>query len=191
MDQERIARAAAELGTCLKESFLADPEAVAGFAGEVVAAFHRNGRLFLAGSGPLAAVAELVADRFLHRLAFERPQLPVLALGGGGALLQSLGRYGMQQQAAARQLRMLAGSDDILLVLGDGGRDEGLAELLQAARQLGCRSVLLGPLREEPGEELADRRIAVVSESPARCAEAALFFGQLLCELVEAELFGI
>jgi D-sedoheptulose 7-phosphate isomerase len=191
MDQEKIARAVAELGTCLEESFLNDLEAIAGFAGQVVAAFHRSSRLFLAGSGPLATVAELVADRFLHRLAFERPQLPVFALGGDGTLLQSLGRYGMQRQAAARQLRMLAGSDDILLFLSDGSRDEGMPDLLQAARQVGCSIVFLGPLREEPGDELVDRWFAVSSESPARCAEAALFFGQLLCELVEAELFGI
>lgn len=191
MDQEKIARAVAELGTCLEESFLSDPGAVSGFAGQVVAAFHNNGRLFIAGSGSLATVAELIADRFLHRLAFERPQLPVFALGGGGALLQSLGRYGMQGQAAARQLRMLASGDDILLVLRDGSRDEGLAELLQAARQVGCSIVFLGPLREEPGDELIDRWFAVTCESPARCAEVALFFGQLLCELVEAELFGI
>jgi D-sedoheptulose 7-phosphate isomerase len=191
MEQEKIAQAIAELGTCLEESFLADPEAVARFAGQIVAAFHRNGRLFLAGSGPLAAVAALIADRFLHRLAFERPQLPAFALGGGTPLLQSLGREGLQRQAGARQLRMLAANEDILLIFTDGSRDEGISELLQTGRQLGCTIVTVGPPREVPGEDLVDRRFGISCESPARLAEVALFFGQLLCELVEAELFGI
>ena len=191
MTQEKIARAITELGTCLDESFLNQAEAVVDFAGQVVAAFHHNGRLFVAGSGPLVTVAELIADRFLHRLSFERPQLPAFALGTGSALLQSLGRDRLPRQAEARQLRVLAGSDDILLVLGDDSRDEGLTELLQAARQLGCAVAVVGPTRDEGGDDLANSRFVVNSDSPARLAEAALFFGQLLCELVEAELFGI
>ena len=191
MDQEKIARAVADLAKCLDESFLAAPEPLADFVGEVVATFHRNGRLYLAGSGPLAAVAELVADRFLHRLAFERPQLPVLALGGNTILQQSLARDGLQRQATARQLRLFAASGDILLLFVDGQRDESLAEVLQTARQAGCRTVVVGPPRGEGGDDLVDQRFTLASESPARLAEAALFFGQLLCELVEAELFGI
>ena len=191
MTQEKIARAVAELGTCLDESFLNHAEAIVDFAGQVVAAFHRNGRLFVAGSGPLVAVAELIADRFLHRLGFERPQLPAFALGTGTTLLQSLARDRVPRQAESRQLRVLAGSDDILLVIGDDSRDEGLPELLQAARQLGCVVAVLGPDRDQSGDNPADRRFVVNSDSPARLAEAALFFGQLLCELVEAELFGI
>lgn len=191
MEQEKIARAVAELGKCLEESILADPAPLTVFAGEVVAAFHRNNRLYLAGSGPLAAVAELVADRFLHRLAFERPQLPVLALAGSTTLQLSLARDGLQRQAAARQLRLFAAADDILLLFTDGQRDESLSEVLQAARQAGCRTVVVGPPRGEGGDDLVDHRFSLASDSPARLAEAALFFGQLLCELVEAELFGI
>jgi len=191
MDQEKIDRTIAELGDCLKESFLTNPAAVVDLAQRIVATFHRNGRVFLYGSGPLAAVADLVADRFLHRLAFDRPQLPVLNLAASATLLHSLARDGLQRQAGARQLRMLVGGEDILLLFGDGGRDEGFPELLQAARQAGCGTVVIAPRRNAPEEELVDQQVVIASESPARIAEAALFFGQLLCELVEAELFGI
>ena len=191
MGQERIARAVRDHVACMESGLLAQAPEILRFAARVVDMFHRGGRLLVCGSGPLAAVADLTANRFLHRLSLERPQLPSVALGGNYLLAHSLVRDGLQRQIYARQLQVFGAPGDVLLLFAEGQRDETLIEALQQAHQIGCPTAALFPARTEPFDPPPDFRFPLETESPARLAEAALFFGQLLCELVEAELFGI
>lgn len=176
---------------CMEQSFSLRADEVADFSARVVQTLNQGGRLLVAGSGLLSGIADHIANLFLYRLGFERPPLPAIALGGNAGLGQALARDGLHRQYFQRQLRMLAAAGDIFLALGDGHRDEALIEGLAAARKAGCQTALLLPARAEFGDEPPDVLIPVESASPARLYEGALFFGQLLCELVEADLFGI
>lgn len=190
MPSERIARSIREI-TQMMESFPAQGEELAAFASRLVEAFTQGGRLLLLGSGPLAAVANLVATRFLFRLSLERPPLPALSLCHDATLASALARDGQSPQYLVRQLGTMTSGGDIVLVFAEGGRDEAVQEALAAARQRDCLTAAVIPAREEPGEWMADFLFRLECEAPARLAEGALFFGHLLCELVEGELFGI
>ncbi len=191
MGQERIARAVRDHVACLESGLLGQAPEILRFAAGVVEMFHRGGRLLICGSGPLAAIADLTANRFLHRLSLERPQLPAVALGGNFLLAHSLVRDGLQRQIYARQLRVFGTPGDMLLLFAEGQRDESLIEALQQAQLIGCPVAALVPTRAEPFDPPPDFLFLLNTDSPARLAETALFFGQLLCELVEADLFGI
>jgi D-sedoheptulose 7-phosphate isomerase len=174
----------------MEDSFSGQADAIARFAEGIADAFTQGGRLLVCGGGPLAAIAELTASRFLHRLSLDRPQLPALALAGGDVLFQSLARDGLQRQYYLRQLRVLAAAGDVLLLMADGRLDDAQIEALQFGRQMGCLTAVIMPAKAEILSDPPEHLFPLETDSPARCAEAALFFGQLLCELVEAELFG-
>ena len=191
MDQEKINEIIREHTTCIETTFSLQAQAVTDFSHRVVEAFHRGNRLLALGGGSLAPVAELIANLFLYRLGFERPQLPAVALGGNRGLAHALGRDGQYRQYYARQVRMLAIEGDVLVAVSDGHRDDALVEGLQAARQAGVFTALVLPARADWSEEPPDLSFPIETDSTARFGEAVLFFGHLLCQLVEAELFGI
>lgn len=189
MLSEKIGRAVQEQSALLA-TFHLQTEALAGFAGRIVDTFHQRGRLLVFGNGTMGAIANLLATNFLHRLSLERPPLPVLSLCQDITLATALERTDQGRQFFARQLGVLAQAPDIVLALADFHRDEALQEGLAAARQAGCTIAVLRPGPEEAAEA-ADFRFRLDTESLPRAMEGALFFGNLLCELVEGELFGI
>ncbi len=189
MLSDKIARAVREQNSSL-ENFNVQEEAIAGFAGRVAESFQQGGRLLLLGNGSLGAVANLVANQFMHRLALERPPLPVLSLCHDITLATALERDGQGRQFFARQLRVVATPEDIVLALAGFHREEALEEGLTVSRQAGCLTAVLRPGPEETVGESPDFLFRLDTISVPRAIEGALFFGHLLCEMIEGELFG-
>lgn len=191
MLQEKIAESVKTHIAMLEESILKQGEDIPKLARRLVEAFHQGGRLLVVGSGSLGTVANHVANQFLYRLSLERPLLPALSLCHDVTLATALSRDGHPQEFFARQLRAMAAPEDLILALGDAHRDEALEEALAAARAQGCVTAVLlhgkGELLGDPPDFL----FRLQTDSVPRALEGALFFGHLLCELVEGELFGI
>ncbi|WP_432822151.1 SIS domain-containing protein [Trichloromonas sp.] len=191
MNRQKISSAVKEQGILLEASFLDQGPALQAFATQVVETFNQGGRLLVVGNGSLGAIANLTANLFLHRLSLERPPLPALSLGHDATLATSLVRDGQNRLYFSRQLRALANDSDIVLVLSDGQRDDSLTEALTIARQVGSKTALLTPENADIKGETIDFGFTLKTASVPRTIEGALFFGHLLCELVEGELFGI
>lgn len=191
MNRQKISKAIKEQGALLEASFLDQGPALQVFAGQVVETFNQGGRLLVVGNGSLGAIANLIANLFLHRLSLERPSLPALALGHDTTLATSLGRDGQNRLYFSRQLRALATANDIVLVLSDGQRDDSLTETLSVAHNIGSKTALLSPEKADITNETIDFSFTLKTTSIPRITEGALFFGHILCELVEGELFGI
>jgi D-sedoheptulose 7-phosphate isomerase len=189
--QEQIAQSLREHNKALEETFLLQAKEMAGFAETVVEAFNQGGRLLIAGSGSLGAVADLVVNQFQYRLSMERPPLPALSLSQNIALATALAREGKESQFFSRQLRVIAGAQDILLLFWDLDRNEILEETLAAANQLECITAVVLQGKGELTGENPDYLFRLATDSFPRAVEATVFFGHLLCELVEKSLFGV
>lgn len=189
--QEKISRALQEQSRTLADTLLSQEATLAALAERLLEGFHQGGRLLVFGSGPLSLLAAMIAQQFHYRLALERPLLPALALGHDASLASVLARDGRGADYFARQLRVLAQPGDIVLALTDAPRDDCVVQGLEAALELGCTTALLQQRRGENLQGQTDFYLRIETEAPARGLEGVLFVGQLLCELVEAELFGI
>lgn len=155
-----------------------------------VQAFNNEQKLVFAGNGLLAPIAHLIANLFFYRLQLDRPSLPATSLGHDPGLAQSLARDGRFQEVFSRQFQVIADPGDVLVLLADGQQDPAFDQLLTTAKEKECLTVVLAPDRSE-GSLLADMVFSIDVKTPAETAQAALFFGQLLCEMVENDLFGI
>ncbi len=191
MNKEKISRAIRDQATAIDQSFQAQTETLAALTRKVVETFHGGGRLLVVGNGALGAVAELTANLFLHKLSLERPLLPAISLSHNQPLAAALAREDQSREFLARQIRAVANRSDILLAYGDARRDEAIEEALSAARQAGCFTALVVQGKGEMTGDPPDLVFHLQTDSMARGIEATLFFGNLLCELVESELFGI
>ncbi len=155
--------------------------------------FAGGGQLLLAGSAAFQPVVQLLAGHFTYRLGFDRPVLPAIALGSDAVLTAVMTNTGAQDQSLVRHYRALNSDNHLLLMFSDGSgsaalqmlRDEALDNERQVALLTSDRSS--DPLCRDGVEVCIDLGTTLV----ARQLELSLFAGQLLCELVEAELFGV
>ena len=160
-------------------------------AEHLVATFHQGGRLFLVGSGPFGAIAGIIGQSFLHRQTLERPALPAISLTNDAGLATFLASDEQGSQLFSRQLRALATSQDTVLVLAGTNLSQADREALNTAKHLGCRTILIASEQAEIADFLSNTSLALPSDSLPRLLESTLFIGNLLCTLVEGELFGI
>lgn len=190
MRQEKILNAISRQASLVSGLFQQQLDDLERLADLAVQAFNNGRKLIFAGNGQLLPVSQLVASLFSYRLRLERPSLPALALGQDPFLALSLVRDGSASEVLSRQFQLAAETGDILVLLADGQLDPAFDLLLESARNKDCMTVALAPNRSE-GSLLADMVFSTDTEAPIETAQAALFFGQLLCEIVENDLFGI
>ncbi len=191
MTQDKISVAVKQQIALLDPFLLSKKEALTGLANNLVATFHQGGRLFLVGSGPFGAIAGIIGQTFLHRQTLERPALPAVALTNDAGLTTFLAADDQGSQLYSRQLRVLATDQDTVLVLAGTSICAAAREALDSAQQLGCRTILIASDRAELVNFSPDISWSIPSDSLPRLLESSLFIGNLLCTLVEGELFGI
>lgn len=191
MTQDKINAAVMQQIGLLDPFLLTQKPLLNNLAEHLVATFHRGGRLFLIGSGPFGAIAGIIGQSFLHRQTLERPALPAISLTNDAGLATFLAGDDQGSQLFSRQLRALASNQDTVLVLAGSNLSQADREALNTARQLGCRTILIASEQAEIADFLPDTSLALPSDSLPRLLESSLFIGNLLCALVEGELFGI
>jgi D-sedoheptulose 7-phosphate isomerase len=191
MTQDKISTAVAQQIVLLDPFLLTQKPALNSLAEHLVATFHQGGRLFLVGSGPFGAIASLIGQTFLYRQTLERPALPAIALTNDAGLATFLAGDEQSSQLFSRQLRSLATAQDTVLTLAGTRLSPADREALGTAQQLGCSTILIASEQAELAGSLPDITLSLPSDSLPRLLESSLFIGNLLCALVEGELFGI
>lgn len=190
MTQDKINAAVMQQIGLLDPFLLTQKPLLNSLAEHLVATFHQGGRLFLIGSGPFGAIAGIIGQSFLHRQTLERPALPAISLTNDAGLATFLAGDDQGSQLFSRQLRALATNQDTVLVLAGSKLSQADREALNTARQLDCRTILIASEQAEIADFLPDTSLALPSDSLPRLLESSLFIGNLLCSLVEGELFG-
>ena len=191
MLEDKINSAVVQQQALLDPFFIAHQEVLAGFAAHLTTTFQNGGRLFLAGSGPFAAIASLLGQQFLHRQTLERPSLPAVSLTHDAGLATFLAAEDQASQLFSRQLRALANDQDTLLLLAGTTLSPADREVLTTARQIGCRTALICAVHTELADTMPELLLQLPTDSLPRLLEGTLFAGHLLCALVEGDLFGI
>ena len=191
MSQDKISTAVTQQIALLDPFLLTQKPLLNSLAEHLVTTFHQGGRLFLIGSGPFGAIAGLIGQTFLHRQTLERPPLPAIALTNDAGLATFLTSDEQGSQLFSRQLRALASDQDTVLALAGTNLSPADREALATARQLGCRTILIASEQADLADVRTDISMPLPSDSLPRLLENTLFIGNLLCALVEGELFGI
>lgn len=161
-------------------------------AQHLAALFAADGQLLIAASANMQTIARQLASQFVFRLSFERPALPALCLGNDQILRQRMASAGRADQIMLRHYRAINSDNHLVLILSDGGDSGALSALAEEVQENGQKLALLCADRDH--DELAGLDVGICidlgTDSPPRRLELAQFSGHLLCELVEAELFG-
>ncbi|WP_303722467.1 hypothetical protein [Malonomonas rubra] len=191
--EQKVAASCGQLQELLGKFCQQQGGGVTGLAHRLGELFAGGGQLLLAGSAAFQPVAQLLAGHFTYRLGFDRPVLPAIALGSDPALAAVMSNAGESEQLLVRHYRALNSDNHLLLMLNDGSASNALRALRDEVLDNEQQVALLtseshaDPLCRDGVDHCIDLGTSVVP----RQLELALFAGQLLCELVEAELFGV
>lgn len=166
---------------------------IAEAAQAVVSGLTAGGRLYVAGFGPAAGLAQLMASQLLGRFERDRPGLAALALGTDGAALAALAAAGDLDAVLARQVQTLGQPGDLLLLIDPDGDRLGLHAVAQAAQGKEMTVIALtgrqgSMLREALGE--TDVVISVPHDRRARVLETQLLVLHCLCDTIDLQLLG-
>ncbi len=166
---------------------------IADAAQAVVSGLTAGGRLYVAGFGPAAGLAQLMASQLIGRFERDRPGLAALALGTDGASLAALADAGEIDAVLARQIDTLGQPGDLLLLIDPDGVRLGLPAAARAAQGKDMTVIALtggsGSMLREALVE-TDVLIAVPHERRARVLESQLLVLHCLCDAIDQQLLG-
>jgi D-sedoheptulose 7-phosphate isomerase len=164
-------------------------ETVARAARAMADALSAGGSILICGNGGSAAEAQHFAAELVGRFLTERPGLPALSLGADTAKLTAIGNdYGFSE-VFARQVAALGRPGDVLWAISTSGLSPNVLRALAVARERGLATFYMCG-RALPDPSVADIVLYSPAPSVPRIQELHLFYGHLICELIDAILFS-
>ena len=154
-----------------------------------LSALRSGGKILFAGNGGSFADAQHLSAEFISRLQFDRAPLPSVALGTNSSAMSAIGNDYGYEQVFARELRVLATSDDVFIPITTSGNSPNILAAVVVAQELQVHTV---GFTGETGGELAKlcSCICIPSRRTERIQECHILFGHILCGLVERIYFS-
>lgn len=155
-----------------------------------VKAYRNGGKLMFAGNGGSAADSQHLAAELVSRFYLERAGLDCLALTTNSSVLTAIGNDYCYEQVFARQIESHGRPGDIFVGISTSGNSKNIIEAIQVARDAGVTVVGLTGADGGEMKPLCDWCICIPSEDTARIQESHILIGHILCQSIEASLFG-
>lgn len=193
MSDEQIARIRTQLleSAAVKERTAEVCASEIAAAASIIIETYRWGRkVLLCGNGGSAADAQHIAGELVAKLGRERPALGAIALTVNPSLLTALVNDGDQERVFSRQVEALGRRGDALIAISTSGNSSNVNQAARVARERGLLVIALAGKGGGELASLADVAIIIPSENTQRIQEGHITVGHILCDLVEAALFG-
>jgi len=180
-----------------KQKLKADSAAIVAGGLMIAQAMRDDFKLLLAGNGGSASDAQHIATEFVIRYKAEnvRRALPALSLATDTSCLTAGGNDIGFENVFARQVEALGRAGDVFLGISTSGNSLNIIEALKVAHAGGLKTILLsgetgGRIIAEHSD-LVDVQVLVPSRETSRVQECHIMIGQIMCALVEKELFDL
>lgn len=177
----------------VKEALLANAElvrAIEAAAEAMVTAFKADKKVLVCGNGGSAADAQHIAAELSGRFYFDRPPLYAEALHVNTSYVTAVANDYSYDEIFARSVRGSGRAGDVLIGLTTSGNSANVLKAFEVGKGLGMHTIAI---TGETGGKLkgaCDVLINVPSRDTARIQESHILVGHIICELVEARLFG-
>jgi D-sedoheptulose 7-phosphate isomerase len=177
----------------VKEKILADTAFKARIATviEVVTkAFQNGNKVLFCGNGGSAADAQHLAAEFSGRFYIDRKGLPSEALHCNSSYLTAVANDYSYDVIYSRLVEGSCVSGDVLIGLSTSGNSKNIINAFVTAKEKGV--ITIGLTGESGGKmkEISDYLFNVPSSDTPRIQESHIMIGHIICEQVEAKIFG-
>ncbi len=177
----------------VKEALLEDNnlvETVGLVAKALIAAFRAGHKVLFCGNGGSAADAQHLAAELSGRFYFDRPPLYAEALHVNTSHLTAVANDYSYSDIFARSVYAAGRAGDVLVGITTSGNSANVVKAVQAAHEVGMTTVAMTGASGGKLVTACDYLINVPSRDSARIQEAHILVGHIICEIVEATLYG-
>ncbi len=159
-------------------------------AKELIYLFKKDQKLFFCGNGGSAADAQHLATEFSGRFYLNRAPLFAEALHVNTSFLTAVGNDFSFKDIFSRAIEAKGREGDALVALSTSGNSPNIIKAIKTARKKNMLTI--GFSGESGGiiKDLCDYMVLIPSRDTPRIQEGHILAGHIICELVEAELFG-
>lgn len=151
--------------------------------------FKSGGKLILFGNGGSAADAQHLAGEFVNKILIERNPLPAIALTTDTAVLTSIANDVDFKFIFSKQIEALGKKGDVVFAFSTSGNSPNVLEAIDVAKKMGLSTIgfsgISGKLKK-----IVDIPVMVPSAETPRIQEVHYILGHVICEMVEASIFG-
>lgn len=177
----------------VKEAILADDqilEKITQTARAMVAVFRAGGKVLFCGNGGSAADAQHIAAELSGRFYTDRPPLYAEALHVNTSYMTAVANDYGYDAVYARMVEAAGRPGDMLMAISTSGNSSNILKAAEAARA--ANMTIVGMTGHLGGKlaQVSDILLNVPSADTPRIQESHILIGHILCEYVEAAMFG-
>ena len=156
----------------------------------IVDAFTKGNKVLFCGNGGSAADAQHLAAEFSGRFYIDRDALPAEALHCNTSYLTAVGNDYSYDVIYSRIIKGIGNKGDILIGLSTSGNSANVVKAFEMAKQKEMITIGFTGFTGGAMKEISDYLLNVPSTDTPRIQESHILLGHIICELVEARLFG-
>ena len=147
-------------------------------------------KILLCGNGGSASDAQHIAAELSGRYLIDRPPLFAEALHVNTSYLTAVANDYNFDHVYARAVEAKGFQGDVLIALSTSGKSPNVLKAVQVAKERGLITVGMTGNTENPLLSMTDHSIAIPSAYTPNIQEGHIMVGHILCELIEATIFG-
>lgn len=177
----------------VKQQILADPaflQTIEQVIEVVTNAFQNGKKVLFCGNGGSAADAQHLAAEFSGRFYKDRKALPSEALHCNTSYLTAVANDYSYDVIYSRLVEGICEEGDVLIGLSTSGNSKNILNAFEAAKAK--KAITIGFTGATGGKmkDAGDYLLNVPSSDTPRIQESHIMVGHIICELVEAKIFG-
>tara|TARA_Y100000022_G_scaffold30717_1_gene24040 strand:+ start:2283 stop:2855 length:573 start_codon:yes stop_codon:yes gene_type:complete len=166
---------------------VADIEAAAKIT---IDALKNMNKVIFCGNGGSAADSQHLAAELMGRYKIDREPLPAIALTVDTSALTAIANDYGYENVFSRQLKGIGAKGDVLFAISTSGKSKSVLEAIEIANDLGMKVVSFTGSAIGEMNKISDICINAPSKETNHIQEMHITIGQLICGIVEDELFG-
>lgn len=156
----------------------------------ITQAFQSGHKVLFCGNGGSAADAQHLAAEFSGRFYKDRKALPSEALHCNTSYLTAVANDYSYDVIYSRLVEGICQEGDVLIGLSTSGNSKNILNAFAAARDKKVITVGFTGASGGKMKEAGDYLLNVPSTDTPRIQESHILIGHIICELVEAKIFG-
>ncbi|WP_402719363.1 SIS domain-containing protein [Janthinobacterium rivuli] len=151
-------------------------------------AIAKGKKVIFCGNGGSAADSQHIAAELVGRLVDDRRALPALSLTTDTSALTCIANDYGYDHVFARQLSGVGQAGDVLIAISTSGNSANILNAVETAKSMDIQSI--GWLGKDGGKlaQQVDLPLIAPSNITARIQEIHIFWGHVICALIEKQL---
>ena len=156
---------------------------------QITLSLKSNKKIIFCGNGGSASDAQHLAAEFVGRYKENRSSLAAIAITTDTSAITAIGNdYGFEN-IFSRQIEGIGAAGDTLIAISTSGNSVNILKAIKEAKKMNIKVIGLTGNINKDFSDLVDICINVPSGETNHIQEMHIAVGQLICELVEKEIF--